>query len=109
MNKNSILKIYNQSLALLTDFYEMTMSYGYWKLGLSHKESVFHLFFRRSPFQGGFTLATGLESIIDFIQNFHFNESDLAYLEGLLGPDNKPYFDIQFLDYLSNMKFTGTI
>ncbi len=109
MKKDSILKIYNQSLALLTDFYEMTMSFGYWKLNLNNKESVFHLFFRRSPFQGGFTIATGLESVIDFVQNFHFDESDLAYLEKLLGPDKKPYFDKEFLDYLSKMKFTGQI
>lgn len=109
MKKTSILKIYNQSLSLLTDFYELTMAYGYWKLGLNRKEAVFDLFFRRSPFQGGFTIATGLESVVDFIQNFHFDSSDLSYLEGLRGPDDKPYFDTQFLDYLSKIKFSGQV
>jgi nicotinate phosphoribosyltransferase len=99
----------NQSLALLTDFYELTMSYGYWKTKKSQDESVFHLFFRRTPFQGGFTVAAGLESVVEFIQNFHFDPSDLAYLEGLLGPDGLPYFTPDFLEYLSKMKFTGNI
>jgi nicotinate phosphoribosyltransferase len=109
MKNKSIHSIYNQSLTLLTDFYELTMAYGYWKIKQTQKESVFHLFFRRTPFQGGFTIATGLESVIDFIQNFHFDASDLSYLETLLGPDEKPYFDKGFLDYLSKLKFTGQI
>lgn len=105
----SIHHIYKQSLALLTDFYELTMAYGYWKMNLAQKESVFNLFFRRTPFQGGFTIATGLENVIDFLQNFHFDSSDLAYLEGLSGPDGNSYFDKKFLDYLSKLKFSGQI
>lgn len=101
--------IYNQSLALLTDFYQLTMSYGYWKMKLNHKEAVFHLFFRRAPFKGGFTVASGLEQVVKFIENFHFDASDLAYLEQLIGPDEKPYFSPQFLDYLASLKFSGHI
>lgn len=101
--------IYNQSLALLTDLYELTMSFAYWKMKLNQKEAVFHLFFRRTPFQGGFTIAAGLQSVIDFIQNFKFDASDLSYLAALKGPDNAPYFTKEFLDYLSKLKFTGQI
>lgn len=104
---NIPLPFYSQSLSLLTDLYQLTMSYGYWKMGLSQKESVFHLFFRKMPFQGGFTIASGLESIIHFIENFRFDASDLAYLETLIGPDGQPYFEAPFLDYLSKLKFTG--
>jgi nicotinate phosphoribosyltransferase len=85
------------------------MSYGYFKMGLDKKESVFHLFFRRTPFQGGFTIAAGLESVVEYIERFHFDSSDLAYLEQLLNPNGQPYFSPEFLDYLSNLKFTGQI
>jgi len=95
-----------QSFSLLTDFYQMTMAYAYWKMGLKDKEAVFHLYFRKIPFQGGFTVAAGLESVIHYLQNFHFDPSDLKYLESLQGEDGKPYFCSDFLDYLANLKFT---
>lgn len=101
--------IYKQSLALLTDFYQLTMCYGYWKAGLDRKETVFHLFFRKTPFRGGFTIAAGLEAVVHFLQAFRFEESDLAYLAQLVGPNDTPYFDQGFLDYLANLKFTGHI
>lgn len=101
--------IYKQSLALLTDFYQLTMCYGYWKAGLDRKETVFHLFFRKTPFRGGFTVAAGLEAVVHFLQSFRFDESDLAYLAQLMGPGETPYFDQGFLDYLANLKFTGHI
>ena len=72
--------LYRHSLALLTDLYQLTMSYGYWKNKLDTKEAVFHLFFRRRPFGGGFTIAAGLENVVAFLENFHFDPSDLAYL-----------------------------
>jgi nicotinate phosphoribosyltransferase len=73
----SHLQLYNRSLALLTDMYQMTMSYGFWKQGLDQKEAVFHLFFRKRPFEGGFTVAAGLELVIDFLENFRFSASDM--------------------------------
>lgn len=97
---------YKQSLALLTDLYQLTMSYGYWKAGLDQKEAVFHLFFRKRPFNGGFTITSGLESVIDYLENFHFDESDLSYLATLKGSDGKVLFDPAFFDYLRNMKFS---
>lgn len=99
----------SQSLALLTDLYQMTMSYGYWKSGFENKEAVFHLFFRRAPFHGGFSIAAGLESAINYLENFRFSESDLGYLEGLKGSDGAPLFERGFLDYLANLKFSCSI
>lgn len=101
--------IYDQPLALLTDFYQLTMAYGYWKAGLNKKEAVFHLFFRKTPFKGGFTVAAGLENVIHFLSKFQFASSDLDYLEKLIGEDNRPYFSREFLDYLGQLKFTGDI
>lgn len=95
-----------QSSTLLTDLYQLTMSYGYWSKGLDQKESVFHLFFRRPPFQGGFTIAAGLESVVKHLENFHFDSSDLAYLATLQAPDGKTLFCEQFLDYLGALKFS---
>ncbi len=95
-----------QSLALLNDLYQLTMSYGYWKAGLGNKEAVFHLFFRRRPFNGGFTVAAGLEAVVDYLENFSFDESDLSYLATLKGADNIPLFTPDFFDYLAKLKFT---
>ena len=86
-------RFYNHSLALLIDLYQLTMSYGYWKAGLDKKEAVFHLFFRRQTFQGGFTIAAGLESVIDYFNHFRFDDSDLAYLASLRGDDDTLLFE----------------
>lgn len=96
---------YNQSLSLLTDLYELTMAYGYWKTGVSRKEAVFHLFFRQNPFQGGFTIACGLDYVVDFLENFKFDPSDIQYLRSFKGNDGKPLFEEAFLDALSGMSF----
>lgn len=98
--------VHNQSLALLTDFYQLTMSYGYWKAGIDKKESIFHLFFRKRPFQGGFTITAGLEAVINYLKNFHFHPDDLAYLATLTGADGEKLFDPSFFDYLAKMEFT---
>lgn len=96
---------YNQSLALLTDFYQMTMAYGFWKAGMQEKEAVFHLFFRKNPFGGGFTVMCGLEYLLDFVERFHFDESDTSYLQTLQGSDGRPIFEGEFLKYLQGMRF----
>lgn len=101
--------LYQTSLSLLTDLYQLTMAYGYWKAGRSERESVFHLFFRRHPFKGGFTIACGLEYVIDYLDNFRFSEEDVAYLGSIQGNDGKPMFEQGFLDYLANLKFTCDI
>lgn len=100
------LSFYNSSLALLTDFYQLSMCYGYWKAGLDSKEAVFHLFFRKPPFHGGFTVAAGLESIVEYLNRFHFDPTDLEYLASLRDTENEPFFSDKFLKYLENLKFT---
>lgn len=99
----------NPSQALLTDLYQLTMSYGYWKTGLDKKEAVFHLFFRKPPFQGGFTIAAGLESAVKYLEKFRFEKSDLDYLATLNGSENKSLFSSEFLSYLEKLRFTCDI
>ncbi len=96
---------YKNSLALLTDFYEITMAYGFWKNNMHTQKAVFNLFFRSSPFDGGYTIACGLEYVIDFLNNFSFSGSDIAYLSEMEGNDSRPLFDKEFLKYLQSMKF----
>ena len=85
------------------------MAYGYWKAGLDMRESVFHLFFRRPAFKGGFTIASGLESVVSFIENFHVDETDITYLAGLKNPAGAPYFEHDFLQMLSTLKLEVSI
>jgi len=101
--------LYKHSLALLTDLYELTMAYGYWKLGVYDKEAVFHLTFRNNPFHGGYSVACGLQYVIDFLAGFRFDDSDVAYLGTLRGNDGRPLFEKGFLDYLRRMEFACDI
>jgi len=97
--------LYSTSLALFTDLYQLTMAYGYWKTGTLEQKAVFNLFFRKNPFSGGFTVACGLEYVVDYLKNFKVDDSDIAYLQTLEGNDGKPLFETGFLDYLRQMKF----
>src|ERR1041385_1805250 len=91
--------------ALLTDLYQLTMAYGYWKAGKADQEAVFQLFFRKNPFQGGFTLSAGLGDAIDYLRDFQFEKPDLDYLASPTGRDRKPLFEPAFLDYLFSLRF----
>ncbi len=102
-------KLYAKHMTLLTDLYQLTMAYGYWKSGKAEDEAVFNLFFRKLPFGGGYAVACGLEYVIDFINDFHFDDNDLAYLGSLTGNNGQPLFDVGFLDYLSKMHLTCDI
>lgn len=102
-------ELYNTSLALLTDLYQVTMAYGYWKSGTTEKEAVFNLYYRKNPFQGGYAIACGLEYVVDFLDNFKFDQSDLDYLAEIKGNDGKNIFEEGFLTYLSEMKFSCDI
>lgn len=93
----------NENLSMLCDFYELTMSNGYFKNGFYKKNVYFDLFFRKVPDNGGFAITAGLEQVIEYIKDLHFDENDIAYLRG------KGIFDEQFLDYLKNFKFSGDI
>jgi nicotinate phosphoribosyltransferase len=96
--------IYQTSLALLTDLYQLTMAYGYWKAGMAEHQAVFNLYFRKHPFQGGFSIACGLEQAIEYIQKFKFDESDLSFLARLCPADSKPLFEPAFAAFLRELK-----
>lgn len=98
--------LYAESLALLTDLYQLTMSYGYWKSGTADKEAVFNLFFRKNPFQGGYAIAAGLQPVIDVLSDFRFNSEDIAYLRTLEGNNSERLFDDAFLEHVSDLRFT---
>lgn len=101
-----MFSLYKESLALLTDLYEITMAYAYWKSEMAEDEGVFHLFFRKGPFQGGLTVSAGLESVIQYLNNWRFDVSDLDYLANLKTEEGENFFEPPFLDYLANMRFT---
>ena len=88
---------------MLCDFYELSMANGYFQTPLRDRITYFDVFFRRVPDGGGFAIAAGLEQVIDYIQNLHFTEEDIAYLRGKSG------FTEEFLDYLRTFQFTGDI
>ncbi len=95
---------------LLTDLYQLTMAYGYWKLGLHERKAVFHLIFRKNPFKGNYAIAAGLETVVDFLNHYQFQEDDLQYLATLRTPDAKaPLFTADFLSYLKTLRFTGDL
>ncbi len=96
--------LYRSSLGLLTDLYQLTMAYGYWKTGNHDRGAVFHLFFREHPFDGGFTVAAGLATVIEYLEGVRFEPEDLAYLARLRGNDEQPLFESAFLDYLAPMR-----
>ncbi|HSU68048.1 MAG TPA: nicotinate phosphoribosyltransferase [Tepidisphaeraceae bacterium] len=100
-----IQNLYEHSLALLTDLYQLTMAYGYWKLGMAEREAVFHLNFRKQPFGGGFSVACGLHEAIEYLQALRFDASDLDYVASLTGNDGKPLFDRGFMEYLGRFRF----
>jgi nicotinate phosphoribosyltransferase len=91
---------------LLTDLYQLTMAYGYWKSGRAERPAVFELIFRKAPFHSGFTIAAGLDLAIEFIRSFRFNEEDVAFLKTLTGNNGQPLFDRGFLDYLRTLRLT---
>ncbi len=92
----------NFSSALFTDFYELTMAQGYWKDNMNQKV-VFDMFFRKNPFNGGFSILAGNETLMDHIMNFRFSEEDIEYLS------EQKIFEKGFLDYLRTFKFSGDL
>ncbi|MFT5128580.1 MAG: nicotinate phosphoribosyltransferase [Rhodothermales bacterium] len=89
---------------LLTDLYQLTMAYGYWKQGRHEEDAVFHLFYRKNPFGGDFTIAAGLQQAVDFLEAYRFSEGDIAFLATLCGNDDKPLFEPGFLNYLADLE-----
>jgi nicotinate phosphoribosyltransferase len=78
---------------MLTDFYQITMAYAYWKAGVHEEEAVFDLFFRKNPFHGEFAIYAGLEEILRLFENFHFNDDHISYLREQMPRCEKGFFD----------------
>ena len=93
----------DDGLALHTDLYQINMSETYWEDGIHNKKAVFEVYFRQLPFNNGYAIFAGLERVIDYLQNFKFTISDLDYLREELG------YQDDFLDYLKDVGFTGTV
>lgn len=93
----------NTNTPLLTDLYQLTMAAGYWKSGKAEQEAVFHLFFRKLPFAGGYAIAAGLGDVVEWLKGFRFGKEELDFLATLPGRDGKALFERVFLDYLGEM------
>jgi nicotinate phosphoribosyltransferase len=106
---NQLSRIYRTSLSLLTDLYEITMAYGQWKAGREGVEAVFHLFFRSAPFEGGFAIACGAETALEFLRDFRIDDEDAAYLASMEGADGFRLFEPAFIEYLRNLRITCDI
>ena len=91
------------NLTMLCDFYELTMSNGYFKYGYKDRITYFDVFYRSVPDGGGFAIAAGLEQVVEYIQNLHFDPEDIEYLR------SRNIFDEEFLAYLAEFRFTGDI
>ncbi len=92
-----------ENKTLMTDFYELTMAQTYFDQGKQDEEVYFDIFFRKNPFNGGYTISGGLEENINYIKNFNFNKKEINYLKSL------NQFSEKFLNYLETLKFEGDI
>lgn len=97
------MKYADDSYMLHTDLYQINMVETYWNDGTQNRTAVFELYFRQLPFGNGYAIFAGLKKIMEFIKNFGFSNSDIQYLR-----EEGKYSD-EFLKYLQNLKFTGTI
>ncbi|HWL13401.1 MAG TPA: nicotinate phosphoribosyltransferase [Ureibacillus sp.] len=93
----------DDSLTLHTDLYQINMAESYWADGVHNRKAVFELYFRRLPFGNGYAVFAGLERILQYLKDFRFSESDIAYLS-----EELEYKD-DFIDYLKNLTFTGSV
>ena len=92
-----------QNLTLLTDLYELTMMQGYFRNIDRNETVIFDAFYRSNPNGGGYAISAGLEQLISYIKELHFAPQDIKYLASL------HIFDKDFLDYLANFRFSGSI
>ncbi len=90
----------NRNLTLLTDFYELTMANGYFENGMGDIISYFDMFFRNVPDGGGFAIMCGLEQLIEYMEDLHFDDEDIEFLR------SKGIFSEEFLNYLRNFRFS---
>jgi nicotinate phosphoribosyltransferase len=94
---------------LFTDFYQLTMAHGYWRSGMAELDAYFSLSFREDPFEGGFTVACGLEQALDYLTAMRFEPADLDFLATRTGNDGAPLFDPAFLEWLADFRFLGDV
>ena len=92
-----------RNLTLLTDLYELTMMQGYFREKDANETVIFDAFYRTNPDGNAFSICAGLEQVIDYVKNLHFDDADIEYLRGL------GIFDEDFLEYLHNFKVSGNI
>ena len=92
-----------RNLTMMTDLYQLTMMYGYFRHDMAQNQAVFDLFFRKNRDNSAYAVMAGTESVIDYINNLHFEEADIGYLRTL------GLFDESFLEHLKNLRFTGEI
>ena len=92
-----------RNLTMMTDLYQLTMMYGYYKNNIHNRKAVFDMYFRKPGENSAYAIAAGLEQVIDYIENLHFSEEDILYLDSL------NLFDKGFFDILRELRFTGDI
>ena len=93
----------SRNITMMMDLYEMTMAYGYFKENDTEKKVAFDVFYRRNPDGGGFSIFAGLEQVIEYLENMHFEDEDVEYFRSL------NLFDEDFLAYLKNFRFNGDV
>jgi len=96
--------LYRPSLALATDFYQLTMAAAAFESGMAGYEAAFTVSFRRNPFRGGFAVAAGLETALELVEQFRFDEDDLAWLAAQEDARGAPLFSPAFLEYLRGLE-----
>ena len=92
-----------QNLTLMTDLYELTMMQGYFRHKDQNETVIFDAFYRNNPLDSGYAICAGLDQVIEYIRDLHFDKEDIDYLASL------NMFDTDFLDYLKEFKFTGSV
>lgn len=103
MNRPADAWFQRRGLALLTDFYQLTMMAGHWREGRAHQRVTFDYFFRSLPPHTGFAIHAGLDGLLDFLENLRFEPDDIDYLRSL------DVFDADFLHYLKNFRLTCSV
>ncbi|WP_027179433.1 nicotinate phosphoribosyltransferase [Maridesulfovibrio bastinii] len=92
-----------RNLSMMMDLYEMTMANGYFTNQIKDQRVAFDVFYRKNPDNGGFSIFAGLEQVLDYIENLHFDSDDIEYFRSM------NIFGDDFLNYLSTFKFSGDI
>ena len=95
---------FSEMLPLHTDFYQLTMAYSYWKCQKHDEIAVFHLYFRKIPFSGGYVVAAGLATALDYIRSYRFSQENLTFLRGQKNGKGTQMFEENFLKYLASLQ-----